>query len=625
MKRGVICIALTGLIAMSLVLSSCGSSTTTTTLAAATITTTSVMTTTSTSTAVSIPTSTATTAAVTATTTSTGNWWDSLGTPQYGGTITVQSTADITNFDPYNLAQLPTVMGAWLEMFYNPDWTLNPAIFDYKLTVLDPDYWQPFLATSWSFSSPTTFVVNLRHDIYWQNISPMNGRQFVASDVVFHYDRLYGLGDGYTTRDPNLSLPAAGAPNLVSVTNPDNFTVIMTYSLPNPAQILQSIEGFTCQSDIEPPEIVQQNGNTNNWHQAIGTGPFILTDFVSGASVTMVRNPNYWGYDERYPQNKLPYVNEEQVLVIPNQATALAAVRTGKIDIMGGLSLIQSQQLKQTSPQITQIFEPPATALTVDMRNDLSPYNNLNVRIALQEAINLPLIDSTYYQGSLSPLPSSLTSIEQNGGGFPYSSWPASLQAQYTYNVTGAKALLASAGYPNGFNTDVVADSASDLDLLQIVQSEFSAIGVNMSINLMATAAWSTYVQTNHSQDALAYRAGIGTMGQTQAATSQLNRFRTGVVYNYEGISDPKIDGWYTQAMAATDPNVVLQILEQENEYIAAQHFSISLLEVNTYNLCQPWLIGYNGQQQAIGNNACGMGFYGARMWINQQLKNSSS
>ncbi len=259
------------------------------------------------------------------------------------------------------------------------------------------------------------------------------------------------------------------------------------------------------------------------------------------------------------------------------------------------------------------------------MRNDLSPYNNLNVRIALQEAINLPLIDSTYYQGSLSPLPSSLTSIEQNGGGFPYSSWPASLQAQYTYNVTGAKALLASAGYPNGFNTDVVADSASDLDLLQIVQSEFSAIGVNMSINLMATAAWSTYVQTNHSQDALAYRAGIGTMGQTQAATSQLNRFRTGVVYNYEGISDPKIDGWYTQAMAATDPNVVLQILEQENEYIAAQHFSISLLEVNTYNLCQPWLIGYNGQQQAIGNNACGMGFYGARMWINQQLKNSSS
>jgi peptide/nickel transport system substrate-binding protein len=330
----------------------------------------------------------------------------------------------------------------------------------------------------------------------------------------------------------------------------------------------------------------------------------------------MVRNPTYWGVDERHPQNKLPYVDKLQVLIIPNQATGLAAMRAGKIDIMGGLSLIQAQAMQQTNSNITQITIPPNTALTVDPRNDLAPYNNINVRIALQEALNLPLIASSYYAGTASPLPSSLTSIAQNGGGFPYSKWPAALQAQYTYNPTGAKQLLASAGYPNGFNTDVVADNSSDLNLLQIVQSEFAAIGVNMSINLMTTAAWSSYVQTNHSYDALAYRAGSGTLGQTQAPTSQLNRFRTGVTYNYMLISDPKIDSWYTQAMAATDPNVWLQILEQENEYMAAQHFTISLLEVNSFNLCQPWLIGYNGQSQVIGTNACGMGFYGARCWI---------
>ena len=615
MKRGVIC-ALTGLIVISLVLTSCSSSTKTTTSNATTTTTTSVTTTTSTQAVVSTSTSTTTTAAVATTATSTGNWWDSLGTPKYGGTITIQATADITNFDPYNLAQLPTVMGGWLELFYNPNWTLDPAIFDYKLTVLNPDYWKPFLATGWEFSDPSTLVLHLRHDVYWQNLAPMNGRQFLASDVVFHFDRQYGLGDGYTTRDPNLSLPAAGVPNLISCTNPDNFTVVMGYSLPNPAQILQSLEGFTCQLDIEPPEVVQQNGNTNNWHQAVGTGPFILTDFVSGGSATMVRNPTYWGVDERHPQNKLPYVDKLQVLIIPNQATGLAAMRAGKIDIMGGLSLVQAQAMQQTNPNINQITIPPNTALTVDPRNDLAPYNNINVRIALQEALNLPLIASSYYAGTASPLPSSLTSIAQNGGGFPYSKWPATLQAQYTYNPTGAKQLLASAGFPNGFNTNVVADNSADLNLLQIVQSEFAAIGVTMSINLMTTAAWSSYVQTNHSYDALAYRAGSGTLGQTQTPTSQLNRFRTGVTYNYMLISDSKIDNWYTQAMAATDPNVWLQILEQENEYIAAQHFTISLLEVNSFTLCQPWLIGYNGQAQVIGTNACGMGFYGARCWI---------
>ncbi len=618
MKKGVFWILLTSLVVISVVLSSCSSATTSTTTSTTSTTTTSIITTSATSTTVSTPTSTTTTAVSATTTTSTGNWWDSLGTPKYGGTITIQSSADITNFDPYNASALPTVMGGWLEMFYDTDWTLSPAVFDYKLTILNPAYYTPHLATTWEFSDPSTFVVHLRHDVYWQNIAPMNGRQFVAADIVYHYDRQYGIGDGFTTRDPNLSLPAAGAPNLISCTNPDNFTVVFGYSMPNPAQILQSIEGLGCTNDIEAPEVVQQNGNTNNWHQAIGTGPFILTDFVSGGSATMVRNPTYWGTDERHPQNKLPYVAKLQVLVIPQAATALAAVRAGKISIMGGLSWTQAQAMQSTNPEITQINSPPNTALTLDPRDDLAPYNNLNVRIALQEAINLPLIASTYYGGTVSSLPSSLTSVYQNGGGFPFSSWPAALQAQYTYNPTGAKQLLASAGFPNGFNTDVIADNSADLTLLQIIQSQLSAVNINMSINLMDTATWTSTVMTGHKADALAFRAGSGALGQTQPPTSQLNRFRTGVSYNYMMVADSKIDNWYTQAMAATDPNVILQILEQENEYMAAQHFSISLLSVNTYNLCVPQLKGYNGQAQAIGNNAVNIGFYGARCWLTQ-------
>ena len=73
--------------------------------------------------------------------------------PKYGGTITIQSSADITNFDPYNASALPTVMGGWLELFYDTDWTLNPTIFDYKLTILNPNYYTPHMATGWEFSA----------------------------------------------------------------------------------------------------------------------------------------------------------------------------------------------------------------------------------------------------------------------------------------------------------------------------------------------------------------------------------------------------------------------------------------------------------------------------------------
>ena len=71
-------------------------------------------------------------------------------------------------------------------------------------------------------------------------------------------------------------------------------------------------------SDIECPEAVTLYGNLNNWHDAIGTGPFILTDFVDNSEATMIKNPNYWGYDERYPAKPTALCGFTQVLIITN-------------------------------------------------------------------------------------------------------------------------------------------------------------------------------------------------------------------------------------------------------------------------------------------------------------------
>ena len=112
----------------------------------------------------------------------------------------------------------------------------------------------------------------------------------------------------------------------------------------------------------------------------------------------------------------------------------------------------------------------------------MAPFNDIRVREAMQMAIDLPTIAKTYYGGTARPCPSTLTSNYMTGWGFPYSQWPQDLKDQYAYNPTAAKQLLAAAGYPNGFNTDVVVDAAADMDLLQIVKSYFAAIGVNMDI-----------------------------------------------------------------------------------------------------------------------------------------------
>ena len=80
-------------------------------------------------------------------------------------------------------------------------------------------------------------------------------------------------------------------------------------------------------------------------------------------------------------------------------------------------------------------------------------------------AIDLPQIAQTYYNGMSESWPQTLTSSFMPGWGYPYSQWPASLKATYDYNPTQAKALLAAAGYPNGFNTDIVVNAARILIL----------------------------------------------------------------------------------------------------------------------------------------------------------------
>ena len=76
------------------------------------------------------------------------NWWDKLGTPQYGGEMVVRSARNIVNFDPYNGAHLTEIYGAWLERLCAGDATIDPAVFSYQ-TMAPPHLLRGHLAESW--------------------------------------------------------------------------------------------------------------------------------------------------------------------------------------------------------------------------------------------------------------------------------------------------------------------------------------------------------------------------------------------------------------------------------------------------------------------------------------------
>jgi peptide/nickel transport system substrate-binding protein len=534
--------------------------------------------------------------------------------------MTLQTSATMASFDPYDGELYNQIFTGYMEQMFMSQWTADPSVQNYQLNFWSDDATGGNLVKTWEFTAPGTFVLHLVHNAYWQNIAPSFGRQFTAADVVYHFNRMLGLGGGFTAPAPYWA-SVANWKSLTSITATDNYTVTMVWNTPNPEFVLETLEAPDSAQTIEDSDAVTAYGNLKNWHNAIGTGPFILTDYVDSISATLTANPNYWGHDERYPQNQLPYVSKIVDLIIPNPATALAALRTGKITAIDAITALQATGVKQTNPEIAQIPVPIGNCNTIDPRNDKAPYTDLRVREALQMSINLPQIAQTYYSGQSESTPEPLTSTFMPGWGLPYSQWPADLQAQYAYNTTGAKALLSAAGFPGGFTTDIVANSGADLDLLQIVQSAFSSIGVNMSITVMPSAAFSSYVMVAHSNDALAMRAiNQGSLGLTYYPLRQFTKFQTGASSNAAMVNDPTFNAFYTQALAATSTAQVKTILTAANLYVAQQHFVISLLQPYQYALTQPWLKGFNDQYSSISGTSGPLLLfeYGARFWLTQ-------
>ena len=547
-------------------------------------------------------------------------WCDKLGKTQYGGEMVLRVNNDITNFDPYVGGHHFQIYSAWLEQMHTDDWTTDPAEYEYKIGFPPNRFVKGELAENWEFPDSSTCVVHLHKGIHWQNIPPVNGREFTADDVAYHYHRMYGLGSGFTKAAPG-HVTYTAFKNLISVTAADKYTVIFKWKTSNIEFIMQSLVGnHSPVQCIEAPEVVKKWGNVSDWHHAIGTGAFILKEVVPGISATLVRNPNYWGKDERYPQNKLPYVDSVKFLVIHDDAAAIEAIRQGKIDAIEGLSFQQAQSLLKTNPELSQFSRLRVSCGTLDPRNDRPPFNDIRVRKAMQMAINLPTIARTYYGGAADPHPQTLTSSDMTEWGFPYREWPQDLKDEYAYNPAAARKLLADAGYPAGFKTNIVADAAEALDLLLMVKSYFAAVGIDMEIRTLDSAALAV-CQVNREYDQMLDGISGGTLGMVNEPLYHLQRFKTGFKVNFPMVSDPVFDGFLPKAIATQNIDELKQVLRDANERVARQHYTISLVQPRLFGLTQPWFKGYTGQFGAQVNHNQLLSFYLARFWIDQNLK----
>ena len=106
---------------------------------------------------------------------------------------------------------------------------------------------------------------------------------------------------------------------------------------------------------ITAPEMYENDINTEDFRNALGTGAFIPTEDLPGSVTTFKKNPNYWGVDPLYPENKVPYLDGMKIVQFAESPAKVAAVRAGKLDLVKQFPIIQPDvsSLEQSHPQVT--------------------------------------------------------------------------------------------------------------------------------------------------------------------------------------------------------------------------------------------------------------------------------
>jgi len=534
-------------------------------------------------------------------------------TPQYGGTLNVPITSDITDFDTVSV--YPMYFSNMIyDKLYLGDITIPESEWGFNGIYCPPLAITGNLVERWEEPDATTLIMHLRQDVKFQNTPPVNGRDLVADDVVYSLERL--CGSSYAS--------SVGYDYLFqSVKALDRYTVEFKYDLSR-----YHYQGWygslaTGNTWIVPREVVEQYGDLKDPTVQVGSGPYVLEDYVPGSSLAFTKNPYYWQMDERYPENRLPYIQNVNFLIISDVSTRLAGLRTGKIDKLTDTTVVQFYQaetLMKTNPELKYRELLPETRSSVSVKCDVTPFNDIRVRHALSMAVDRQSIIDKYYKGhavfTAFPVSPGWTDVY-----IPPEEWPEDIRAIYEYNPTRAKQLLAEAGYPDGFKMEVQETSTltDQIEVLQLLKGYFAAIGVDMDIKIMEFAA---YITQRYRHTYPQASAGVGGVASPYFAFTWYYQpseaFR---VYNVGKVTDPVYNEKYEELFAAyAQPDDVRKALFNDlYMYVLEQAYSVDLPYPNNFIFWQPWLKGgYWGQ---VGLTYYSSGDLYKRLWLDLDLK----
>ena len=532
--------------------------------------------------------------------------------PEYGGSLTFSKRGWPANTDTLAGGRWASqLVFAVLDKPSVADWGINRDTFALHMPWPPIDFLRGSLVEQWVQPDALTIIFHLRRGVHWHDKAPMNGREFTADDMVFNFHRMLGLGSGFTEPSPQLTAQLAPI-KVESVTARDKYTVIFKLKEPHVGALQGLVDDETAY--MYPPEVIKQHGDAKDWKVLVGTGPFELTDVVTESSATWTRNPNYWGFDEKFPENRLPYVDELRALYLPEVETLISAIRTRKVDIGHRMSGVdQAISLQQTNPEI-QVF-------TLFFRSNesfsgnvqMKPFDDIRVRKALQMALDLETANKAYFHGLAEMTPFGKTRHPRQF--VPFAEWPEEVKKVFTYDPEGAEALLDEAGYPRGsdgirFKTVLKFLEPFNVGYAELATGFWREIGVDVKIELISGATFNSTVTKDRDFEMV--------VSITANLSSCFHCYSSGFQWNSANAQDPWVDAKVEAAQKAASRQEMEAIASELDMYGIEKFWTIWGGMGPGLVLAQPWVNGYSSELN-LGSGQYWLQY--SRMWIDSALK----
>jgi peptide/nickel transport system substrate-binding protein len=433
---------------------------------------------------------------------------------------------------------------------------------------------EPHLADRWEEPDDLTYVFYLRRGVKWHNKPPLNGRELVADDVKFTFER-------FLSEKANVLRETLEPVERVEVV--DRYTV--KFVLKEPFVWLPNRLASPSGMWIIAPELIEKFGDLKKPESAMGTGPFILERYEPNVKTVFKRNPDYFLTDQ-------PHIDGVEWLVIDDESTGLAMYRTGQIDCgpaaWWAVRQADLESLKKSHPRLLYQDFQSNVSHGIYMRTDQPPFNDVRVRRAISHALDRQaIIEGVYLRGEATPaLARGLVEwslpVEQLGAGAKY----------YQHDPKEAKRLLAEAGFPKGFKTQLTATAGLGRDLVdaaQLVQRFLKDVGIEAELKLqeygayMATTAQGKYEGMVYGPISLALDPDGPLYG----------RFTPDHPQNRGHVNDPTITAMLKEQRRTKDLEARKKIIAEIQRYVAEQQYYVYANSNTITGTWQPYVKNY--------------------------------